>query len=689
MSKALLVELGTEELPPKSLKKLRDAFASNVKNALAELKLTHGEVKAFASPRRLALLIEDLAETAADETIERKGPAKAAAFDDAGDAKPAALGFAKSCGVDIKDVEMLETPKGEYLFYKGTQKGADAVASIPGIIEKALKALPIPKMMRWGANEFSFVRPVHWLVLMFGCDVIPAEMYGVKSGNHSFGHRFHHPEAIEIKSPADYLSQLEKAKVLADFEARRKLVKSKIEEAVKAPEANVVWDEALLDEVTSIVEWPSPLVCNFNSDFLKVPSEALISSMQEHQKCFALKNAQDEMLPKFVAVSNIESKDLACVIAGNEKVMSARLSDAAFFFEQDLKTPLEAHLLRLEKVVFQAKLGSLADKTQRVVKLAVHIADHVGADKTHTERAALLSKTDLMTNMVYEFTDLQGIMGEHYARHQGEDESVAKALFEQYLPRFSGDELPQTKVGMCVALADKLDTLVGIFAIGMKPTGSKDPFALRRQMIGILRILVENKLSVDVHDLFKFALAQFEIDPKHKAADPVTDIMTFGWDRLRVWFNAEKGVELSVVDSLYNTSTGDMNDFALRLNAVQTFFELPEAASLAASNKRVQNILKKAPDSLPAIRPDLFAESAEGALYEAVQAKDKALLPLLESQDYQVYLSGLVDLKPLIDDFFENVMVNAEDEALKNNRLSLLKRLHELFFKVADVSVLG
>jgi glycyl-tRNA synthetase beta chain len=670
-----LVELGTEELPPKALRSLIESFNAQVTQSLGLLGIAYGEVVSYATPRRLALSIKNLASKGQDRAVEKRGPIKAAALNSAGEPTPAALGFAKTCGVNFSDLGWVKTEKGEYLNYQGVESGVEIKAVLPGIIQKALENLPIPKTMRWADYSFSFVRPVQWLVMLYGKEVIPAEFFGVKSDRISFGHRIHSAKPITLNSAEDYVSALNQAFVIVSPEARAEKIKIQMEALAKKRGAKIVFDADLLEEVASIVEWPVALICQFEEKFLTVPKEALISAMQGHQKCFALEDNTGKLLPCFIAVANIESQDPLVVVAGNERVMRARLSDAMFFYEKDLKNSLDHLLPRLETVTFQAKLGSLGDKVRRIKALVAKLNFPPEA-----LRAAELSKADLMSEMVYEFPELQGVMGEYYAQHQGESSEVSKALFEQYLPRFSGDILPQTSAGKALALADRLDTLTGIFSIGLKPTGSKDPFGLRRAMIGIIRILIEGKLNFDLWELFKFSL-----DAHGKLDSSVLDeLKTFALDRLKSFWVEENSYPLIWVDAVIGKISqihkADLYDAEKRLLALRAFSKLPEAESLMAANKRVGNLLKKNLQAVSGqVKIELLSETAEKDLFHKIQRLNPELSQLLVALNYENYLQKLAALRPEVDAFFESVMVMVDDENIRKNRLALLAEMYELF----------
>ncbi len=691
--KNFLAELGTEELPPKALKLLISSFKDQVVAALDSSGLSYGEVKAYATPRRLALSIQDLASHSPDKTVEKRGPIRAAALNSAGEPTSAALGFAKTCGVSFSELTWTQTEKGEYLNYRGLEKGLEIKAILPGIIQKALESLPIPKTMRWGNSLFSFVRPVQWLVMLYGTDVIPADFLGVSSGRMTYGHRIHHPAPITLNSADDYVSALDQAYVIASPEARAKKIKAQMEDLASKNKAKIIFNSDLLEEVCALVEWPVALVCHFDAEFLKVPKEALISAMQGHQKCFGLEDEAGMLLPLFMTVANIESQDEAVVIAGNERVMRARLSDAKFFYEKDLKNSLDALLPRLETVTFQAKLGSVADKGRRIQQLVTFM----GGDPSAL-RAAELCKADLMSEMVYEFPELQGVMGEYYARHQGESAQVSRALFEQYLPRFSGDLLPQRVEGKLLALSDRLDTLVGIFSIGLKPTGSKDPFALRRAMIGVIRLLTEGELNFDLWELLEFSLKNFSDVLSINSEAVFGELKTFALDRLKSFWVEEKKQDLvwveAVIAKIILSGEANLCDAEKRLLALTVFAQLPEAGNLMAANKRVANLLKKnaqeskgenseaskdAKDSLARVQVELFQEAAEKSLFHKIQSLKPDLSELLATLNYEDYLKKLAVLRAELDAFFEAVMVMDENLAVRHNRLALLREVYELF----------
>jgi len=684
----LLIELGTEELPPKALKKLIQAFEASIKQGLEKAELGFDAIRSFAAPRRMAVVVDGLQVSQQDRMIERRGPAVASAFDEEGNPTKAVQGFARSCGVQPEDLDTVETEKGAWLVFKKQQTGAQAESLIPDILEQALNDLPIPKRMRWSDLPGEFVRPVHWLVLLFGDEVIPVDLLGVSSGRNSRGHRFHHPEEIRIESAQSYTPQLEtEGRVVVDLTARREAIRGQVLELATTLGGEAVLNEELLDEVTGLVEWPVALSGSYDKRFLELPAEALISSMEEHQKYFAVRDAAGDLLPYFITICNIESKDPAQVVAGNERVILPRLSDSAFFWETDRKRPLAARQDQLKTIVFQHKLGSVFDKSARVAQLAAAIATEIDGDAVLAERAALLAKCDLVTEMVGEFPDLQGIMGRYYARLDGEHDDVAEALDEQYLPRFAGDALPQGKIGQALSLAEKLDTLVGLFGIGQPPTGVKDPFALRRAALGVLRVIIENDLDVDLLSLLQTAQAGF--DTQLTQDDVVEQVMRYLFDRLR-GYAQDKGFKADEFESVLTIAPTRPLDFMQRLAAVAEFRQLEQAESLAAGNKRIGNILRKndAEGDAGAIDSSLLTEAAEVALAEKLIAVTKMVEPLMAQADYAGVLTALAEMRETVDGFFDEVMVMAEDEAVRANRLSLLNQTRALFLGVADISCL-
>ncbi|QKT03632.1 glycine--tRNA ligase subunit beta [Ectothiorhodospiraceae bacterium 2226] len=680
----LLIELGTEELPPKALKRLGEAFAQGLRDGLERAQLGFEALTHYETPRRLAVLIAGLETLQPDRPFERRGPALRAAFDAEGKPTRAAQGFAGSCGVAVEALERLENEQGAWLVYRGVEPGKAAGELVPALVGEALAALPIPKRMRWGSSTAEFVRPAHWLVLLFGDEVLDAEVLGLPAGRTTRGHRFHAPEPIELARPGDYAAVLEeRGRVVASFAERRERVRRQVLAAAQSLGGEAVIGEDLLDEVTGMVEWPVALAGSFDKRFLEVPAEALVSSMRGHQKYFHVVDGAGRLLPHFIAVANIESRQPDAVRHGNERVIRPRLADAAFFWAQDRAQPLEAQLEPLKAVVFHKRLGSLYDKSTRVAALARRVAEQIGAEPAEAERAGLLSKCDLLTHMVGEFPELQGIMGRYYAMAAGEPEGVAQALDEQYMPRYAGDALPQDPVGQAVSIADKLDSLVGIFGVGEAPTGDKDPYALRRAALGVLRIAIEQRLAaLDVPALLDAAVAAFG-DALERA--PVEAVYDFMLERLRGYY-AEAGVTADVFDAVHALRPAQPADFDARVRAVTAFRALPEAEALAAANKRCANILRQAgerPEQLDAAR---LVEPAERALADAVERMAAEVEPRLAARDYEAALRALAGLRAPVDTFFDQVMVMAEDADLKRNRLALLARLQGLFLRVADIA---
>ena len=737
-----LVELGTEELPPTALRGLELAFASGVQAGLDKAGLIHGDIVSFATPRRLAVWVKRLVARQPDQDIKRRGPPVNEAFDGSGQPTRAALAFAERSGVAIDTLQKLDEGKGSFLFFIGTKPGAAATELLPQIVQASLDALPIPRRMHWGSGTAEFVRPVHWLVMLYGKNVLPARVLETDAGDHTRGHRFHAPKPIRISSPAAYESALsEHGYVLPDFIKRRDLIKAKVLEVATSLGGHALIGDELLDEVTALVEWPVPLAGRFEARFLQLPREVLISTLQDHQRYFAVEDEQGRLMPSFITVSNIESRDPSKVREGNERVVRPRLADAAFFWEQDRKQPLAARREALDAMTFQVKLGSLGDKARRVRALAGQIAATGVGDRPEAERAAELCKCDLLTAMVGEFPELQGIMGTYYALADGEPAEVAVAIREHYLPRGAGDELPETHAGLAVAIADKLDTLAGIFEIGEKPTGAKDPFGLRRAAIGLLRIVIEKRLNLDLRKLIGIALGNVRNDveriravkaatqassatgatgvgattggttkpaaaagaPKaatsnRGSAAPATDeqVYDFIMERLRAHYlerTAASGTgsapafTTEMFDAVLATKPGSPLDFDARLKALRAFLDLPEATSLAAANKRIANILRKAGEMQHAqVDVEALKDPAEVRLYDAMHSLREAVATALAQREYANALGRLAQLRPPVDAFFEQVMVMDEDPRLRTNRLALLAQLHGLFIGIADLS---
>jgi len=686
-----LVEIGTEELPPKALRSLMKAFGENLAAAVSEAQLAHAGVTTYASPRRLTVLIEGLAHRQDDRQIEQKGPPTKIAFDRDGNPTPAAEAFAKKCGVTVNDLARNKTDKGEWLTYTSTEAGKTAAALLPGLVEKALDTLPIPRRMRWGAGEAEFVRPVHWIVLLHGSEVIDAPVMGIRAGRETRGHRFHSTGPIAIASPADYLETLEKhGRVIADFERRRELVREGVDEAAASVGGHIVDGDALYDEVASLVEWPVPIVGRFDEKYLELPREAVISTLTGHQRYFPVANDAGELLPHFITVANLESKNPAEVREGNERVVRPRLADAAFFWDTDRRTPLAARIEPLRDVVYQRGLGTIFDKSRRTAELATWLARQLEADAALAGRAAELAKCDLLTGMVGEFPELQGTMGGYYARADGEPDEVALAIRQHYQPRFAGDDIPESETGRILAIADKLDTLAGVFSIGKKPSGNRDPFGLRRAALGVVRIFVEGGLDVDLDKLIAMAV---KLQPAGKidADELASDMYTFITDRLRGYFlDRDPGLKPETFEAVLLRRPPSLIDFDRRLAAVQTFARLEQAESLAAANKRIANILRKAgdPEGLT-VSKRLLAEDAERSLHNALENAREKVAPMLEQRRYAEILNELADLREPVDRFFDEVMVMADDEAVRDNRLGLLSELRSLFLDVADISRLS
>ena len=677
-----LVELGTEELPPKALATLGDAFLAGIEKGLQAAGLNYTGKQVYAAPRRLAVLIRQLDVQQPDRSINIDGPPLQAAFKD-GEPTQAALGFAKKCGVELAEIDQ----SGAKLRFSQHIPGKATAGLLPTIVEDSLNDLPIPKRMRWAASREEFVRPTQWLVMLLGDQVVDCTILSQKAGRESRGHRFHHPENVLVTTPANYVEDLRKAYVLADFAERRELISKRTAELAMQQEGSAIVPPALLDEVTALVEWPVPLVCSFEERFLEVPQEALITTMQDNQKYFCLLDSEGKLLPRFITVANVESRDPQQIVQGNEKVVRPRLTDAEFFFKQDKKQPLETFNERLKNVVFQAQLGTVYDKAERVSRLAAFIAPLIGGDAQRAGRAGLLSKCDLATEMVGEFPEMQGVAGYYYALNDGEPQDVALALNEQYMPRGAGAELPQTLTGAAVAIADKLDTLVGIFGIGMLPTGSKDPYALRRAALGVLRILIEKQLDLNLTGAVEFAVKQF--GAKVKAAGLAEQVLEFIFDRLRARYEDE-GIDVATNLSVRALQPGSALDFDQRVQAVQAFRKLPEAEALAAVNKRVSNLLSKAEGAIAEqVEPKYFDNANEFSLYSAIQQADQAVQPMAAARQYSESLARLAALRDPVDAFFEAVMVNAEDAKVRANRYALLSRLRGLFLGVADISLLG
>ena len=681
-----LVEIGTEELPPKALKTLATSFADNVEAELNQAGLSFDKIEWFAAPRRLAVKVLNLATQQPSKEIEKRGPAVSAAFDAEGKPTKAAEGWARGCGITVDQAERIATDKGEWLVHRAKIEGQPTKNLLNDIVANALAKLPIPKPMRWADKTVQFIRPVHTVTMLLGDELIEGEILGVASARTIRGHRFLGEKEFEIQHADQYPQLLrDKGSVVADFNERKAEILAKSQAKATALGGVADIEESLLEEVTSLVEYPNVLAAKFEERFLEVPAEALVYTMKGDQKYFPIYDKDGKLLPHFIFVSNINPEDPTAIIEGNEKVVRPRLTDAEFFFKTDLKQKLVDRLPRLETVLFQQQLGTLKDKTDRIEQLAGEIAKQIGADEAKAKRAGLLSKCDLMTNMVFEFTDTQGVMVMHYARHDGEDEEVAVALNEQYMPRFAGDELPKSLVASAVALADKFDTLTGIFGIGQAPKGSADPFALRRAALGALRIIVEKNLPLDLEDLVKKSTALF--GDKLTNQNVVTDVVDFMLGRFRAWYQDE-GIAVDVIQAVLARRPTRPADFDARVRAVSHFRTLDSAEALAAANKRVSNILAKADAAIGEINLTACVEPAEKALAEAVLVLRTEVQPLIAQSDYTAVLDKLANLRAPVDSFFDNVMVNAEDPALRQNRLAILNTLQGLFLQVADISVL-
>jgi glycyl-tRNA synthetase beta chain len=681
--KDLLFELGTEELPPVALRRLSAALTEEFVAGLEKAGLTHAEVTSFATPRRLAVLVKDCAEKQPDREGERRGPALQASFDAQGNPSKAAQGFARSCGTSVDKLERIKTDKGEWLGFRLHEPGKPAMELLPGIAEHALNRLPIPKRMRWGQSEAQFVRPVHWLLFLHGTDVVPCRLLDAEAGPFTRGHRFHHPDQIEITEPKLYAEILEHTGiVIAHFDIRREHIRRQVENTADTLGGRAEIDENLLDEVTALVEWPQPIAAGFEEEFLEVPHEALILTMKKNQKYFHLVDANQHLMNHFITIANIDSPTPEVIKEGNERVVRPRLSDAKFFWEQDGRQSLESRIDSLKSVVFQQKLGSMYDKSERVSRLAGVIAARVGGDAELARRAGMLSRCDLMTEMVGEFPEMQGIMGRYQAQRDGESEELAQAMEEFYLPRFSGDRLPQSPAGIAISLAEKLDTLVGIFSIGQKPTGDKDPFALRRAALGALRIMREHAMPIGLKELLQEAGGGLQ----QGGGGSVDEVYPFMLERLKGIY-LELGFSVNTFESVAEVNPGSVADFDRRMQAVVAFEKLPDAEALAAANKRIRNILRKTDETIPeAPDPSLFQGSEETALHRSVEEKSTEIRPLLAAFDYAGVLVSLAQLRQPVDRFFDQVMVMADDQAIRRNRLALLMRLNQLFLGVADIS---
>ncbi len=681
----LLVEIGTEELPPKDLKHLSEAFATEIEKGFNAVELRPSGKQVYATPRRLAVIIQGLPKKQPDRNVERKGPSLIAAFDEEGNPTKAALGFARSCGVEVDTLEKLQTNKGAWLVHRDVQPGEYTSALAADVVRRALEALPIARRMRWGSADFEFVRPVHWVVLLLDEQVIEDEILGVKSGSSTKGHRFLHPGSLRLSTPSNYPSVLQQTgKVLPDFQQRRAVIQDQVEHCARELHGRALVDDSLLDEVTALVEWPQAIIGSFEERFLDIPPEVLVSTMQDHQKYFPVVNRNDDLLPYFVVVANVDSGDTNRIREGNERVIRPRFSDAEFFWQQDRKQTLADRRQALKSVVFQDKLGSLLDKSARLAELVTFIATELDANASQARRSAELSKCDLLTQMVNEFPSLQGVMGCYYARHDGETEEVAIALDEQYKPRQAGGVLPLTIVGQTLALCDRLDTLVGIFAIGQKPTGVKDPFGLRRASLGVLRILIECELNLDLEKMLDAAAQGFAT--QLHAERVVPEVFDYVTDRLKAYY-LERGIAVDVFEAVQARRPTRPVDFDQRVRAIERFRKLPAAQSLTAANKRIRNILRQGGDNRLEIVDETKLElPAEQELYGCLGTLRDEVGTLYDSGEYEQALNRLSELREPVDRFFDEVMVMVEDELLRSNRMALLNQLSELFLRTGDLS---
>jgi len=703
-----LIEIGTEELPPKALKKLSNAFADGIKNSLKEAGLSFEEAKIFATPKRLALSLQGVVLQQADQTVEKRGPAKKAAYDADGNVTRAAQGFASSCGVAVTDLIERDTPKGAWLFFEANVKGQSLAQLLPEMVTQSLNKLPIPKRMRWGDRSEEFVRPVHQVVMMIDDTVVDATVLGIKSGNQTVGHRFHAPESITLQHADDYHDALSGAYVVADFDERKAIIKQQVSDMAQQLGGQAHIENELLEEVTGLVEWPKAISGKFEEIYLEVPSEALVATMQDNQKYFSVFDDKGQLMPYFITVANIDSSNPAMVSQGNERVIRPRFADARFFWHQDQKVTLASRLEQLGSVVFQKDLGSVADKVARIKELALFIAPQINANDADVAQAAELCKCDLNTEMVGEFAKMQGIAGRYYANIEGYDADVSNAIEQHYWPKFAGDKLPEARVAQCVAIADRIDTLMGIFSIGLKPTGVKDPFALRRASLAVVRILIEGKLNLNVQELCQKAaqllpkLKSIESDPieDEKAAqllpklksiesDPIEDVVSYMFDRLKAYY-ADQGIQYSAVQAVLATSPSHLNDLDSRVKAVTLFQSNEAALALAAANKRITNILKKQQDAVSAeVNETLLSDEAEQLLFQQVKQLEQQVSTQVAANDYSAALSLLAKLKDPVDAFFDNVMVMCDDPAQRANRLSLLQLLSQQFMQIADISKLS
>lgn len=684
-----LFELGVEELPSKAVLSLSEGLAVNIQAGLDDAKIEHGEILSFGAPRRIAVLVKNVAHVQAKQTISRRGPAVAGSMDNNNNPLPSLLGFAKSCNVDVGSLTTIKTEKGEWWLYEACVDGANSRDVLFSITEEAVTKLPIAKLMTWGEGHYNFSRPVHWGLMLFGEEVIQGNMLGIITDRVSYGHRFHHPQAIKINKPEDYASNLYTGHVIVEFAKRRAVILEQLQNIATKNNVLPIIPEDLLDEVTSIVEWPCAIFADFSKEFLEIPAEVIIESLQQHQKCFAVRDLSNKLAPHFITIANIESKDPKRVKAGNEKVVRARLSDAAFFYKQDTKQPLENYTLTLDKVVFHAKLGSIADKVLRVTKLSKYLASHFALNVNLAERAVFLSKCDLLTGMVGEFPELQGVMGCYYAEHSGEHNDVSLAIKEQYYPRFAADVLPNSNYGLVLSLADRIDTLVGLFAIGQKPSGVKDPYKLRRHALAVVRILLNAPTKLSLVQLINNAIDCFVDKIVINREDLLFSLSHFIFERMLSFYQAQ-GIDAQYFNAVKIKQSNYLCDIDLRIKALLKYKEIPEAESLSAACKRVDNLLISSKICLDKVNisENIFVESAESTLYGAIVNIENKVNNLLLVSDYSGILQSLASIKQPLDAFFDNVMVMVEQEDIKLNRLSLLNRLQKLLKTVADISLI-
>lgn len=686
-----LIEIGTEELPPKALKKLSIAFAEGINNSLKDAGLKFADFTIYATPKRLAVSYSDIECQQADQSVEKRGPAKKAAYDADGNVTRAAQGFASSCGVEVADLIERDTPKGAWLFFEATEKGKSLAQLLPDMVTQSLNKLPIPKRMRWGDRAEEFVRPVHHIVMMIDDAVVDATVLGLTASNETIGHRFHAPQKITLKHAKDYETALSDAFVVTKFDERKTIIKQQVTDMAKQLGGQALIEDDLLEEVTALVEWPKAISGQFDEVFLEVPSEALVATMQDNQKYFSVFDDNEQLMPYFITVANIDSSNPAMVSQGNERVIRPRFADAQFFWHQDQKVTLASRLEQLGNVVFQKDLGTIAQKVERIKQLALHIASLINADELAVSKAAELCKCDLNTEMVGEFAKMQGIAGRYYANIEGYDPDICNAIEQHYWPKFAGDSLPESAVANCVALADRIDTLMGIFSIGQKPSGVKDPFALRRASLAVVRILIEGKLGLDLKALCEKSASLLPELKSSKSieSDPIEDVVKYAFDRLKAYY-ADQQIDFSVVQAVLTTNPSNLNDLDQRVKAVADFQNHDAAAALAAANKRITNILKKQDNQIsPDVNADLLSDAAEHTLFTQVTELEHNVSEHVASKDYNAALELLSKLKEPVDAFFDEVMVMCDDEAQRNNRLSLLQLLSNQFMQIADISKLS